>query len=129
MSYSTQPKYLPGHVYMWTGTVASIPAGMQLCDGTNGTVDLRNRFIVCADADSGGAAKTTITGTALKSHDTGVMPAHTHGAPLGEGDGNPGSYFDGSTNNLATIQTDSAGTGTKVIAVFYALCFIQRIGG
>ena len=33
---------------MWSGTIASIPSGWQLADGTNGSPDLRNRFIVGA---------------------------------------------------------------------------------
>ena len=37
-----------GGIVMWSGSVASIPSGWLLCDGTNGTPDLRNRFIVGA---------------------------------------------------------------------------------
>lgn len=35
-----------GTVVMWTGTVEDIPSGWKLCDGTNGTPDLRNKFAV-----------------------------------------------------------------------------------
>jgi microcystin-dependent protein len=35
-----------GAIIMWSGTIASIPAGWALCDGTNGTPDLRDRFIL-----------------------------------------------------------------------------------
>lgn len=128
MGYSDNPKYLPLHVYLFTGTIASIPAGMQLCNGSNGTVDLRNRFVVCADADSGGVAKSTVTGSALQTSD-GQLIAHTHGITIGESDGNPGSYVDGSDVALSSIVTGSTGSGTKNVAVFYALAFIQRIGG
>jgi hypothetical protein len=34
-----------GAIIMWSGTLASIPSGWALCDGTSGTPDLRNRFI------------------------------------------------------------------------------------
>jgi hypothetical protein len=34
-----------GAIVMWSGTVASIPQGWLLCDGQNGTPDLRDRFI------------------------------------------------------------------------------------
>jgi hypothetical protein len=30
---------------MWTGSLAEIPSGWALCDGSEGTPDLRNRFI------------------------------------------------------------------------------------
>ena len=37
-----------GIVAKWSGSIASIPAPWQLCDGTNGTEDLRDKFIVGA---------------------------------------------------------------------------------
>ena len=35
-----------GLISMWSGSIDSIPVGWQLCDGSNGTPDLRNRFIM-----------------------------------------------------------------------------------
>jgi hypothetical protein len=43
-----------GSIIAWSGSVASIPDGFRLCDGTSGTPDLRNRFIIGAGNDSGG---------------------------------------------------------------------------
>lgn len=37
-----------GTISMWVGSVGDIPAGWHLCDGTNGTPDLRDRFVVGA---------------------------------------------------------------------------------
>ena len=50
-----------GVIVMWSGSIASIPTGWLICDGTNGTPDLRNRFIVGAGstysvAGTGGSA-------------------------------------------------------------------------
>lgn len=59
----------------YTGTIASIPAGWQLCNGTNGTPDLRDKFVVGAKQDSGGVAKTNVTGSLLQS---GGNISHTH---------------------------------------------------
>lgn len=112
-----------GIICMWSGTIATIPTGWVLCDGNNSTPNLTNRFIVCADADSGGVAKSTITGAALQSHDTGLIPAHTHSVTIltgGSGTGNGGN------SNTSTGATGSYGTGTKVIPVFYALAYIQK---
>lgn len=56
-----------GAIIMWSGTVATIPNGFSLCDGTNGTPDLRNRFVIGAgDAyavgTTGGSSATTSVG-------------------------------------------------------------------
>lgn len=37
-----------GAVVIWSGTVNNIPSGWALCDGTNGTPDLLDRFVVGA---------------------------------------------------------------------------------
>lgn len=37
-----------GTISMWAGSVGDIPAGWHLCDGTNGTPDLRDKFVVGA---------------------------------------------------------------------------------
>lgn len=69
-----------GGIIMWSGTIATIPSGWFLCDGTNSTPDLRNKFIIAADADDAGVAKTTVTGTASQSGGTkdGTLGSHSH---------------------------------------------------
>lgn len=69
-----------GVIVMWSGTVATIPTGWMLCDGTNGTPDLRNRFIIGATADSGGIAVTTITGanTQTGGSKDAIVVSHNH---------------------------------------------------
>ena len=37
-----------GGIIMWSGSIGSIPSGYYICDGTNGTPDLRDRFVVGA---------------------------------------------------------------------------------
>src|SRR5690625_782038 len=41
-----------GIIVMWSGTHTDIPSGWLLCDGTNGTPDLRDRFILGATSES-----------------------------------------------------------------------------
>ena len=69
-----------GGIIMWSGTIATIPSGWYLCNGSNGTPDLRNRFIIAADADDSGAAKTTVTGSATQSGGSkdAIVVSHTH---------------------------------------------------
>lgn len=54
-----------GVIVLWSGTLAAIPAGWALCDGTQGTPDLRDRFVKgsAAGQDPGG---------------TGGAQTHTH---------------------------------------------------
>lgn len=56
-----------GFIGLWHGTVASIPTGWYLCNGSNGTPDLRSRFILGA----GGSSDPGETGGGMN---------HTHGA-------------------------------------------------
>lgn len=56
-----------GIIAMWSGTVDAIPKGWVLCDGTNNTPNLRNRFIVGAGdeynvGDVGGVKSYTFEG-------------------------------------------------------------------
>ena len=69
-----------GEIRMWYGAIADIPAGWELADGscTNSCPDLTNKFIVGADADDGGVAKSTITGSALASYTQTAATADSH---------------------------------------------------
>jgi microcystin-dependent protein len=71
-----------GGIIMWSGATGSIPEGWALCDGTNGTPDLRDRFIVGAGSSysvgaTGGEATHTLSIAEIPSH-THVQDAHTH---------------------------------------------------
>lgn len=72
-----------GFIGLWSGAAAAIPTGWVLCDGLNGTPDLRNCFVVGAQGaypvgTTGGSASQTIT---VAGHvlTTAEMPAHNHG--------------------------------------------------
>lgn len=71
-----------GLISMWSGTIASIPSGWVLCNGSNSTPDLRNKFIIGAHSDDVGVAKTTITGSSTQSGGSkdAVNISHTHTA-------------------------------------------------
>jgi hypothetical protein len=62
-----------GVIVMWSGSVASIPTGWALCNGSNGTPDLRNRFVVGAGnvynpGNTGGADSVNLTVTQIPTH-------------------------------------------------------------
>jgi hypothetical protein len=59
-----------GIITMWSGSIATIPTGWYLCDGTNGTPNLKDRFIV-------GAGNTYAVSATGGSADA-TLPTHTH---------------------------------------------------
>jgi hypothetical protein len=79
-----------GIIIMWSGS--TIPAGWKLCDGTNGTPNLADRFIVgytgsgdySSINNTGGSNNLNITTSNLPSHTHTITvgnesSAHTHG--------------------------------------------------
>ena len=113
----------PGGIIMWSGAINDIPVGWALCDGTNGTPDLRDRFIVGAGGkynvgNTGGADSVTLEVSQMPSHShsgsTFSAGSHTH-------DASPYvrwsqyRYFIGSDDSLMTTyhpDTTAPGGGT-----------------
>lgn len=57
-----------GIIVMWSGSESNIPSGWYLCDGTNGTPDLRGRFILGSNSthlsgSTGGSTTVTLSGS------------------------------------------------------------------
>lgn len=66
-----------GGITMWSGDLGDIPEGWALCDGSNGSPDLRERFVMgAADGQDPG----TTGGTNSFELALDQMPGHTHGA-------------------------------------------------
>lgn len=87
----------PGTIAMWSGTIASIPSGWQLCDGTNGSPDLRSKFarqVVDAVTDpgtTGGADDVTLATSQLPAHNHTISSyTHSHRVTGGTSDGTGG---------------------------------------
>ncbi|MBP5509739.1 MAG: hypothetical protein J6Z49_02350 [Kiritimatiellae bacterium] len=66
-----------GGIIMWSGSASNIPDGWKLCNGSNGTPDLRGRFIVGYDSrdtsynsvgKTGGANTVTLTESQMPRH-------------------------------------------------------------
>lgn len=123
-------------IAMWSGIVATIPAEWQLCDGTNGTPDLRDVFIVGAGRDyavgaKGGTNTATVstnpaatlasTSTGSHSHSGNTqahvltiaeIPPHTHSIDAHARDGSAAVLGDGgSQTTYVGVKTGSTGGG------------------
>lgn len=77
---SVSASFPVGGIIMWSGTIATIPSGWALCNGSSGTPDLRDRFIIGASQDSGGAARTNVTGSLTQTGGSkdAITVSHTH---------------------------------------------------
>lgn len=75
-----------GLIVIWSGSIASIPSGWYLCNGSNGTPDLRDKWVLGAGSTysvgaSGGSATNVSTDTInVANHQltTAEMPSHRH---------------------------------------------------
>lgn len=144
----------PGIIVAWSGAIADIPTGWALCDGTNGTPDLREKFIVGARQDDQGFAKSSITGPLLQiggsvthnhsgitgSHVLTVaeIPPHSHNIDANDNSNTGGGVrpFLSIGPSHVNLTTASAGGGlghTHSISTdynvppFYALAFIMKV--
>lgn len=132
---SGQTSLVPaGVILLWSGSIASIPSGWNLCDGTNGTPDLRNRFVVAAGdtyavGATGGADSVTLTEAQMPSHthsaSTSTAGAHSHtvnglittGALSNDADRDPFYSSTQLVGNRGSIGTNSAGDHTHSVTV------------
>jgi microcystin-dependent protein len=141
-------------IMMWSGTIATIPSGWLLCNGSSGTPDLRNRFIVGAFSDTTGVAYTTITGSNTQTGGSkdAITVSHTHTATdaghthvlQAQNQGASDSHFvagvfansfNGSANgnqtsqtgtaNITVSTTGSSGTNANLVP-YFALAFIMK---
>lgn len=108
-----------GMIILWSGAEADIPAGWHICDGTGGTINLQDKFIVGAGntyavADTGGATTHTHSFT---------TDGHSHAIACGELiEG--GTGYDGGTESATDTGDTDAGSS---LPPYYALCYIQKI--
>jgi len=74
-----------GGIILWSGAVNTIPYTYRLCNGQNGTPDLRDRFVLGAGGNNGvGAVGGSTThshggGTANATLNINQIPGHNHG--------------------------------------------------
>lgn len=143
-TWTTLTAFVSGMIMLWSGSEASIPTGWVLCNGTNSTPNLQDRFVVGAGntyavGANGGSADAVVVS---HTHSTTVSdPGHLHGYGYSgrllysAGGGNPNTLPGGAVNQT----TASAATGISVTAnatgvsgtnanlpPYYALCYIMK---
>jgi hypothetical protein len=135
-----------GIISLWSGSVASIPSGWLLCDGSSGTPDLRDRFVIGAGstyavAATGGSANAIVVS---HTHTASVTdPGHAHTTTINYGVGgeggtaqsltsvsNQGTVAKASSSNTTSITVSnstegSSGTNAN-LPPYYALAYIMK---
>jgi len=104
-------------IIMFSGTAAEVPANWSLCDGSNGTPDLRNKFVISSQTYDSGQSRwetnITGTGTATGGSKDSHLPSHTHGintsgnATLTDPGHNHGITDPGHLHSISFTNTDS----------------------
>jgi hypothetical protein len=138
---ASAPAIPSGCILLWSGSTGSIPATWYLCDGTNGTPDLRDRFIVGAGNSyavnaTGGSADAIVVSHTHTA--TVVDPGHSHNVYNPQG----GTGLSGRDLNADQAQTTPTTTSTTGITVtnsstgvsgtnanlppYYALAYIMK---
>jgi len=120
---STTPSLPSGCILIWSGSVGSIPSGFVLCDGNNGTPDLRNSFILGAGntytvGQTGGSTDAIVVShTHSASSSSSVSdPGHVHNTTRGNGGSGDSNYFS-YTGSTGSQSTDSRGMASQTTGI------------
>jgi len=147
---ATPPAATPipaGGIFLWSGSIGSIPAGYVLCNGSNGTPDLRDRFIVGAGSTyavdaTGGSTDAIVVSHTHTATSTVTDPGHLHtylentsAEFIGTGNLQQNVYNDQTRNTstattgitVATTVATAGNSGTNAnLPPYYALCYIMK---
>jgi microcystin-dependent protein len=126
-----------GLIAIWSGATGSIPSGWTLCNGSNGTPDLRNSFVI-------GAGSTYAVGATGGSADA-IVVSHTHtvtdpGHLHNTTSSGSGTLLNAAASGLTGASTSTTATATTGITLatagtsgtnanlppYYALAFIMK---
>jgi microcystin-dependent protein len=134
--------FVTGMIMMWSGSIASIPSGWLLCDGSSSTPDLRNRFVVGAGSTyavgaTGGSADAIVVSHTHTINDSG----HTHTSNYETNQSYFAGVFNGAnpkqSGTITTPATNSSTTGITInstgssgtnanLPPYFALAYIMK---
>jgi microcystin-dependent protein len=111
------PPFTRGMIMMWYGSSNNVPSGWAICNGSNGTPDLRDRFVVAAGnkysvGSTGGEETHTLT--------INEMPSHTHSFS---------SSIDDAIGSFRTWKCDPQATGVFSETSLGEICNSKNSGG
>lgn len=143
--------FVRGMIMLWSGSTSSVPSGWVLCNGSNDTPDLRDRFVVGAGStyavDAKGGSKDAVAVSHNHTGTTSTTGNHSHTLPhylvqavAGNGDIDRDNEYQQwkalsgqstrtSGNHAHTFTTSTSGSsGTnKNLPPYYALAYIMKL--
>ena len=129
--------FVSGMIILWSGASNAVPTGFVLCNGNNGTPDLRARFVIGAGDgsaygnsnytvnDTGGSESVTLTLSQIPSH-THSYVGHTYPGSGPEQNQSGGPEDRTSFNVNKTTGSTGSGSSHENRPPYYALCYIMK---
>lgn len=129
-SFNLLPK---GIIVAWNGTTA--PVGWALCNGQNGTPDLRDKFIMGMGTNAyksiGGNSTVTLTANNLPPHNHPMLvdvsggwansAAKTNKKPIGSGESKSSNV------TWATESNPTSNSPINILPPYYVLAYIMKM--
>lgn len=119
----------PGVIVIWSGMADQVPAGWHICDGTDGTPDLRGRFVLGSSEEyavgaTGGEKEVTLTVEQMPSHGHKYSTCWYSAVTVNRD--TSGQY---NLPYAGTLNTDPAGGSQphNNMPPYYALCYIMKM--
>ena len=116
--------FVQGMIIAWSGNTGNIPTGFVLCDGNNGTPDLRDRFIIGAGNNYNVGATGGSKDAVLVEHfhtTLNFVARSNYAEPRNFGVGT-----DGNCNSTGNTDTKGVSGTDKNLPPYHALCFIMK---
>jgi len=143
---AASPTLPTGVILIWSGSTGSIPSGYVICDGSNGTPDLRNSFVLGAGnsytvGQTGGSTDAIVVSHTHTATSTVTDPGHHHsftasvtnsstptGSPICGGAPSSSTTADATTGITVATTNSTAGTSGSGANMppFYALAYIMK---
>jgi|GEM_PF-867671 len=114
-----------GVIVMWSGTLATIPSGWALCDGTSGTPDLRGRFIYgCSAGQNPGGTG----GSSSHSHTVDISPFLSESASGSYVSAGDGSWWASDEWHFHWVDPPpTTSNSSNHLPPYYKLAFIMKL--
>jgi hypothetical protein len=122
------PSSATGHgIIAFSGAIASIPTGWYLCNGSNGTPDLRDRFII-------GAGSTYAVGTTGGTTTKNIQHTHTYSGTTAtsnsdarrKGSDEQELALAAHTHTYSGTSANGGSTTQDIMPPYYALAWIMK---